>query len=227
MQWLDEPTAEVLAFAVRRLDGTGIRMLAAERVTDGGQPEGLRCCPPGTVELAVSPLSDAEVADLVRADLGTDLPPAALRTVQETAAGNPLYAQELGRAALNGGDVPPRLRDLLLPRARALPEPARRTLLVASAAARPSLTVLRATGLPDPVADLAAAERLGVATADADGDRTLPASADPGRPLRRRPAATPADRRTPCWRARSPIPWSGPGTSPTPTRTRTRPPPAP
>ncbi|MFF1303334.1 ATP-binding protein [Streptomyces sp. NPDC058307] len=174
VQWLDEPTAEVLAFAVRRLDRPGIRVLAAERVPDGGQPQGLRNCPPGTLELAVPPLTDAEVAHLVRHRLGTDLPPAALRSVQENAAGNPLYAQELARAALDGVDVPPGLRDLLLSRARTLPEPARLTLLVASTAARPSLTLLRATGLPDPVADLAAAERLGVATADAEGTVRFP-----------------------------------------------------
>ncbi|MER5787162.1 AAA family ATPase [Streptomyces sp. NPDC001980] len=178
LQWLDEPTAEVLAFAVRRLDDPGIRMLAAERVPDGSRPERLRCCPPGTVELPVPPLTDGETAHLVRTDLGADLPPALLRAIERTAAGNPSYARELGRAARSAPPyagfgtlppVPPGLRTLLLERARALPEPVRRTLLVASAAARPSLTLLRASGLPDPAADLAEAERLGIATADADG----------------------------------------------------------
>jgi DNA-binding CsgD family transcriptional regulator len=65
--------------------------------------------------------------------------------------------------------VPRRLRALLLEQVRALPESARRTLLVASAAARPTLTLLRAAGLHDPAADLAQAERLGMATADAEG----------------------------------------------------------
>ncbi|MFF0041942.1 ATP-binding protein [Streptomyces mirabilis] len=53
LQWLDGPSAEVLAFAVRRVEGLGLRVVAAERVADGEQPERLRCCPPGTVELAV------------------------------------------------------------------------------------------------------------------------------------------------------------------------------
>ncbi|WP_406435708.1 AAA family ATPase [Streptomyces sp. NBC_00631] len=178
LQWLDEPTAEILAFAVRRLDGPGVRMLATERVTDGDRPGRLRCCPPGTLELPVPPLTDGETAHLVRADLGTDLPPAMLRAIQQTAAGNPCYARELGRAARHAPTpagfgtlppVPPGLRTLLLEQARSLPEPVRRTLLVASAAARPSLTLLRAAGLPDPAADLAETERLGIATADADG----------------------------------------------------------
>ncbi|MFF3983775.1 AAA family ATPase [Streptomyces sp. NPDC001797] len=178
LQWLDEPTAEVLAHVVRRLADPGIRMLAAERVPDGGRPERLHCCPPGTVELPVPPLTDGETAHLVCTGLGTDLPPALLRAVQRTAAGNPYYALELGRAARHApapagfGALPPvptGLRAHLLERARALPEPVRRTLLVASAAARPSLTLLRAAGFPDPAAGLAQAERLGIATADADG----------------------------------------------------------
>ncbi|MER6266179.1 AAA family ATPase [Streptomyces sp900105755] len=178
LQWLDEPTAEVLAHVVRRLADPGIRMLAAERVPDGGRPERLHCCPPGTVELPVPPLTDGETAHLVRTGLGTDLPPALLRAVQRTAAGNPYYALELGRAARHAPapagfgalpPVPPGLRAHLLERARALPEPVRRTLLVASAAGRPSLTLLRAAGFPDPAAGLAQAERLGIATADADG----------------------------------------------------------
>ncbi|SES35780.1 regulatory protein, luxR family, partial [Streptomyces sp. yr375] len=65
--------------------------------------------------------------------------------------------------------VPGRLRAVLLEQVRTLPETVRHTLLVTSAAARPSLTLLRAAGLRDPAADLAAAERLGVATADPCG----------------------------------------------------------
>ena len=178
LQWLDEPSAEVLAFAVRRLEGLAVRVVAAERVPDGEQPERLRCCPPGTVELPVPPMADAEVAHLVRTAVGSDLPPAVLRAVQDTAAGNPSYALELGRAAPRDAasvgfgralPVPRRLRALLLDQVRTLPRTVQHTLLVAGAAARPSLTVLRAAGLPDPSADLAKAERLGVAAVDADG----------------------------------------------------------
>ncbi|MFF4394556.1 AAA family ATPase [Streptomyces sp. NPDC001480] len=178
LQWLDEFTAGLLAFAVRRLDGLDVRVVAAERVADGEQPERLRCCPPGTTELPVPPLTDDEVARLVRAGSGADPPPGVLRAIQDTAAGNPLYALELGRAALRGPEpvapgaplpVPRRLRTLLLGRTHTLPQTARRTLLVTSAAARPDLTLLRAAGLPDPAADLAEAERLGVATTDTGG----------------------------------------------------------
>ncbi|MGW3151387.1 AAA family ATPase [Streptomyces sp. NPDC001177] len=178
LQWLDGPSAEVLAFAVRRVKGLGIRVVASERVADGEQPERLGCCPPGTVELPVPPLADGEVAHLVRTAVGADLPPAVLRAIQDAAAGNPWYALELGRAAPRDAaavgfgrtlPVPRRLRTQLLDQVRTLPETARRTLLVTSAAAHPSLSVLHAAGLHDPGADLAEAERLGVATADVGG----------------------------------------------------------
>ncbi|WP_405534404.1 AAA family ATPase [Streptomyces sp. NBC_00075] len=176
LQWLDEPTAEVLAFAVRRVEGLGIRMVATERVAEGEQPERLRCCPPDTVELPVPPLGDDEVAHLVRTTVGAEPPPGVLRAIQDTAAGNPSYAQELARAAPRDPvpfgrplPVPRRLRDRLLDRTRSLPQPAQHTLLVTSAAAHATLTLLRAAGLPDPAADLAAAERIGVAEADAHG----------------------------------------------------------
>lgn len=181
LQWLDDPSAQVLAFAVRRLGEPGppgVRLVAAERVPEGEQPGRLSCCPPGTVEIAVPPLPDREVAELLLSDTGVGLPPPAVQAVQRTAAGNPLYALELGRAIVRDGmpaspggplPVPRRLRTLLLDRVRRLPASARRTLLVAGAAARPTLTLLRAVGVPDPARDLRVAEVLGVAVADAEG----------------------------------------------------------
>ncbi len=178
LQWLDGPSADALAFAMRRLDGADVRMVATERVTEGEQPERLRCCPPDTVELPVPALSTGSVTRLLRAATGADLPPAVLRAIQRTAAGNPLYALELARAVLREGapdtpdgplPVPRRLRTPLLERFRNLPEPVRRTLLVCSAAARPTLTVLHAAGLTGAAAQLTAAERLGVAAIDGCG----------------------------------------------------------
>ena len=174
LQWLDEQTVEVLAFVVRRVVDLDVRVVAAERVADGEQPERPHCCPPGTVELPVPALTEDEVARLLPADL----PPAVLRAVQDTAAGNPWYALELGRAAPSDAaavglgrtlPVPHRLRTLLLERVRTLPERTRHTLLVTSAAAHPTLTLLRAARFDDPATDLAETERLGVATADSHG----------------------------------------------------------
>ncbi|WP_307795013.1 LuxR family transcriptional regulator [Actinacidiphila acididurans] len=179
LQWLDEPSADVLAFAARRVAGTGIRFVAAERVPEGGQgerPRWPRCCPPDTAEIAVPPLGDDDVALLLLAS-GAALSPPDLRAVLRTAAGNPLYALALGReAAAAGGSaesggflpVPQGLRDLLLGPVRALPAAVRQVLLVAATAEQPHLTLLQATvgSAADAESALGHAERLGVLTVD-------------------------------------------------------------
>jgi DNA-binding CsgD family transcriptional regulator len=178
LQWLDEPSGEVLGFALRRLDHASVRVIAAERVREGEQPARLRCCPPGTAEIRVPPLPDGELERLLLEDTGDALSAAALQAIGHAAAGNPLYALELGRAIARDGmpaepgsplPVPQRLRGMLLERARRLPPQARRTLLIASAANHPTLTLLRAAGVPDADRDLGSAAHLGIAVADAEG----------------------------------------------------------
>jgi DNA-binding CsgD family transcriptional regulator len=118
------------------------------------------------------------VARLLLRDNGVLLPHGLVSQIHQLADGNPFYALELGRAVLRSGvpespgrplPVPRRLRALLLDRLGELSERAQATLLVASAATRPSLTLLRAAGHPDAAADLVAAERCDLAVADDDG----------------------------------------------------------
>ncbi|WNI16785.1 helix-turn-helix transcriptional regulator [Actinacidiphila sp. ITFR-21] len=177
LEWLDEPSADVLAFVAHRVEDADIRILAAERVADGEQSERSRCCPPGTAAITVPPLADDDVALLLLSS-GAALPPPVLRAVQQTAAGNPLYALALGRGAPRDGltaessgflPVPADLRALLLGQVRTLPAAAAHVLLVAAAAGRPSLTLLRAAGLTGATAALTEAERLGVVAADPSG----------------------------------------------------------
>jgi DNA-binding CsgD family transcriptional regulator/DNA polymerase III delta prime subunit len=178
VQWVDRPSAEVLAFVTRRLAGERLRVLAAERVPDGEQPMHRQLCPPDTVELPVPPLTPREVARLLLRDTGVLLPHGSVVQIHQLADGNPFYALELGRAALRSGvpdspgrplPVPRRLRALLLDRLGELSERAQATLLLASAATRPSLTLLRAAGHPHATADLVAAEDCYLAHADDDG----------------------------------------------------------
>ncbi|MCA1222112.1 helix-turn-helix transcriptional regulator [Streptomyces sp. 8L] len=177
LHWLDEQSADVLSFAVRRLHGTAVRVLATERVAPGGQPGRPWCCPPDTAEIPLRPLPDSDIAMLLASMGGSTLPAGTVRVVQELAAGNPRYARELGRGAHLDGmlaadgspRVPVRLRASILAPARALPAPALRTLLVCCAAVHPDLTLLRAAGIADAEAHLGAAERAGVASVGADG----------------------------------------------------------
>ncbi|AHH95175.1 ATP-binding protein [Kutzneria albida] len=178
VQWVDPPSAEVLAFVARRTAGTSVRVLAAERVPEREQPANRHLCPPEVTELAVPPLSPRDVARLLLRDTGRLLPHSLVARVHEVADGNPFYALELGRAVLRAGapespgsplPVPRRLRALLLDRLGELSPQAQATLLLASVATRPSLTLLRAAGHPDAARDLAAADRCGLARTGDDG----------------------------------------------------------
>jgi DNA-binding CsgD family transcriptional regulator len=181
VQWLDEPSLGVLRFVARRLEGVAARVLAAERVTDGASPQRLYLCPAPATELAVPPLPEPDLADLLHARFGAAVPRGRLHRLYEASGGNPLFAVELGRALEERGEslspteplpVPDRLRGLLAARIANLPAEGRWALLVAAATARPSRGLLARCGVGvsdsgvDPLDD---AVRAGVVVLDADG----------------------------------------------------------
>ncbi|MFI1849892.1 AAA family ATPase [Streptomyces sp. NPDC020480] len=181
LQWMDPPSRELLAFAARRVGGLPVGMVAAVRTDpvlapSGGEAEGnspalfLRALPPPALVLTVPPLSYPQVATVLRARRPAKLPGSVLREIHRTSGGNPCFALELARALAESGSaprpceplpVPAALRDLVLDRLRALPAPGRRTLLIASAAERPTLALLRAAGRAEAEAELAEAAALG------------------------------------------------------------------
>ncbi|WP_232792398.1 AAA family ATPase [Actinacidiphila yeochonensis] len=172
LQWLDPSSADVLAFAARRIEDVDVRVVAALRVAEGERPGVPALCPPGSALLGVPPLPDAEVAALLPAG-GPSGP--VLRAVLRIAAGNPYYAQELARAAPRDGlsaeaggrlPVPGGLRAVVLERVAGLPAAVRQALLVAAAAARPDVPLLRAAGVRGPDGALEEAEQAGVLAVD-------------------------------------------------------------
>jgi DNA-binding CsgD family transcriptional regulator len=175
VQWIDEPSAGVLRFVTRRLGTVAARVLAAERVTDGGAPAALDLCPPGCLELAVPPLPESDVADLLRSRLGVPVPRSRLDRVYTASGGNPLFAVELGRALRERDQdsptaplpVPDRLRSLLAARIATLPGYARPALLVAAATARPTRSLLEHCGVAVD-AELSDAACAGVISVDGD-----------------------------------------------------------
>jgi DNA-binding CsgD family transcriptional regulator len=185
IQWLDEPSQGVLRFAARRLEAVPVRMLAAERVADGDVPQRLDLCPRPTIEIAVPPLPEADVADLLHARFGAAVPRARLHRLYTASGGNPLFAVELGRALQESGEatspdeplpVPERLRRLLAERIANLPGDGRRALLVASATGRPTQSLLARCGVTsagppgsEPHDGLCAAVRAGVVVLEPDG----------------------------------------------------------
>jgi DNA-binding CsgD family transcriptional regulator len=177
LQWLDPASAELLGFAARRLGDAPVQLLCAVRAEGQEYDRQLRAAPPDTVALRLGPLTRSQVAALLD-DRGHRLPRSTVREIHRTSGGNPLFALELGRA-LAERPTPPRpgeplpvptsLRALVLSRLDMLSIEARRTLLVASAGARPTQALLLAAGRSGVEAECAQAAELGLLALDSDG----------------------------------------------------------
>jgi len=170
LQWVDQPSAGVLRFVARRLQGAKVSMLAAERAAAGGSARHGDLCPPPWIELPLAPLTEYDTADLLRERFGPVLSLVTIARVHEASGGNPLFATELGRALVaRGGSVgpgdplpvPERLRPLLAERLTQLSPAAAAVLLRAAAVARPTRSLLVA----DDPGGAAAGDALGQAVA--------------------------------------------------------------
>ena len=149
VQWLDRPTAEVLAFALRRLGRVPLRVLAAVRTEDGRSG----ALPFGLAEweavrrLELGPLSATELGVLLRQRLGLVLPRPRLEVLERVSRGNPMLALELaeqGYGAADGGKLS--LARALQVRVGGLAPEARRASALAAAALRPSVELLLRAG---------------------------------------------------------------------------------
>jgi DNA-binding CsgD family transcriptional regulator len=174
-QWLDQASAQVLAFVARRLDAGSVALLFGTREPAGqGRLAGLP-------ELALDGLSDADARALLASALPGRLDERVRDRIIAEAAGNPLALLELPRAAtaaeLAGGfgpagsaPVASRIGQSFLRRIAALSEPTMRLLLLAAAdpTGDPALLWRAAGGLGISAADAAPAEADGLLTV---GDR--------------------------------------------------------
>jgi len=133
LQWVDQPTAEVLAFAVRRLGGPSVRFLFAARTGLSSAVE-RALAPAGPQILEVGPLSVGAMRRMLSDHLGLALPRYVLRQVYDTTLGNPLFALEVGRTLAERGvpalghdlPVPDTVEELLGKRVSRLAAPVRR-----------------------------------------------------------------------------------------------------
>ena len=154
VQWLDRPTAAVLAFAVRRLADEPIGLLIAQR-TAGAAPAPLDLDRlPGADRLGrldVTPLSLGAVQQLLQRRLGFVPSRPVLHQVHELSAGNPFFALELARALQAGSlhlepgeRLPVTLDALVGARLDGLPAAARDGLAAAASMAQPTLEIVTA-----------------------------------------------------------------------------------
>ncbi|MDP9794670.1 hypothetical protein J2S43_003182 [Catenuloplanes nepalensis] len=95
-QWLDAPSAQVLAFTARRLSGTAVRVAIAARAEVPSPLDGA-----GLPELVLPPLAEEPAARLLDAQRA-GLNPYRRNLILKAAAGNPLALIELARSGTPG-----------------------------------------------------------------------------------------------------------------------------
>jgi DNA-binding CsgD family transcriptional regulator len=166
VQWLDESSAGILAFAARRLEGLPVGLLLTVRGTSAAlDPLGLASglLPARPERLTLGPLSLAVLHRLFQTRLGRSFPRLVLVRIEEASGGNPFYALEIGRALerreseVSPGEplpVPETLAALTAERIERLSGETREALLLAAAAFEPTTATLVAAGVQDPASTL-------------------------------------------------------------------------
>ena len=153
LQWMDVPSGELLAFALRRLDGAAVRLLATVRSgTSSAVPFELdRALGDEHVrQLALGPLSLGALHELVRTRLGVTLPRATLvrvtRRPQETRCSLSSWSGSCIGAGWNSAPGPPpapgRCQGAVRERLARLPGRTRGLLRAAAAHPGPTVTLL-------------------------------------------------------------------------------------
>ena len=148
VQWLDRPSARVLAFTVRRLEGLPVGVLIAFRLGSDEEPLGLvRAGPALPVRrLHLGPLSERAVTRMVRSRIVGNLPHPVLIRLHRLSGGNPFFALETARALTAEGTpsagvplpIPDDLKGIPERRLAALPASASEQLLTVAAASKPT-----------------------------------------------------------------------------------------
>src|SRR6516162_8862575 len=145
LHWADQSTRDLLGFLVRNLRA-GVALLLTYRSDELHRRHPLRPFlaeldrSGRTERLELTRLGRRELGELLAGILGEPPPAAMAQEIWARSDGNPFYAEELlaARTEETGGTagLPEALRDLLLARVEALPQPAQRLLQVAAVAGR-------------------------------------------------------------------------------------------
>jgi DNA-binding CsgD family transcriptional regulator len=155
LQWLDPASAGALAFAVRRLGTSPVRLLLTRRLASSTAPPGLeQALREAEVQrLRVGPLSVGALHAFLRDGLNRAFPRQTLLRIHEQSGGNPFYALEIARVLPAHVDptrplpVPEALDELVRGRVAGLPAATRAALALAAAAPAPSESLLERAGV--------------------------------------------------------------------------------
>lgn len=113
LQWLDPSSAQVVAFAARRLSGrTGVLATVRTDPNSGSSASWLQLPTPDALRhIGVPPLSLGALHSVIVERLGRSLTRPTMVRIHEASGGNPFYALELARAI----DARPTCEELVLP----------------------------------------------------------------------------------------------------------------
>jgi DNA-binding CsgD family transcriptional regulator len=172
VQWLDDGSASVLAFALRRMGDAPVAVLLSlrDQLPSPG-PLAIEAAVPRFERCTLGPLPLAAIHHIFVDRLDQRFPRPTLVRIEEASGGNPFYALELGRALVRSSEAPAPGRPLPVPetldaltteRIESLPERTREALTVAALTTEPSVEVLARAGVDDPASALEPAVRDGV-----------------------------------------------------------------
>lgn len=153
LQWLDQPSLQVLQFVMRRLGPARVGLLYSMRTGEGRNPsDGTAGASPDRAQvLEVGPLSPRSVEALLGEHLGLDLTRPMAGRIHRASGGNPFFALEIGRAVrdhldeLSGGAPLPLsddLRSLVRDRLASLTPGARWALAAVASAFQPTTELI-------------------------------------------------------------------------------------
>jgi DNA-binding CsgD family transcriptional regulator len=173
LQWVDESSAYVLAFALRRLESEPVLVVATIRTGEGSDPIGLARAFPLLQRLDVGPMDARSLRRMLEDRRRVAASLAGARRLAAVTAGNPLFALELSRSMgdreLATGEVPAPPTDLvgaLRARLSRLDPPVQEALLDVAATGRKDVLVDR---VPGGMRTIATAEEEGIL--DVSGQR--------------------------------------------------------
>ncbi|HET7828565.1 MAG TPA: AAA family ATPase [Candidatus Limnocylindrales bacterium] len=144
LHWADAATREAIAFLARRLEADRVLLLMTFRADELHRRHPLL---PWIAELersgridriSLARLDEPQTAELLAAILGEPPKAGLVERVHRRSDGNPFFVEELVGAGAKAaaGPIPPTLREVLLARLVALPDPAQRVVQVAAVAGR-------------------------------------------------------------------------------------------
>jgi DNA-binding CsgD family transcriptional regulator len=142
LQWADPSTRDLLAFLVRNLRDERVLLITTVR-TDELDPRHAFMAYLAELErgervdrIDLARLSRDDLSRLLADELGREADPALVARTWERTGGNPFYAEQILAVSQerDDGELPARLRDVVLARVGAIPEVGQEVLRVASAA---------------------------------------------------------------------------------------------